>query len=146
MKSPTTIGTALTDTRGHSKTNGSGFNALLVGTINNSSSIQQYGTYGIDVSPNEQSVIASHILTASHLEQGGSMAPSLKGLNDYIYRNAIIIFFDLGCGVCTTQIEQLHYNYKELTKKGYRIISVSADQEEAVYQQYAKNFLWPDKL
>lgn len=115
------------------------------GLDNAAASIAAYATYGIDVPANEHSIIASRILTASRLEQGG-IAPPITGMDDTIYPNTIIVFYDTGCGNCEWQMEQLTDNYEEITINGYRVISVSADNNEQIFQIKSKEFPWKDKL
>lgn len=115
------------------------------GLDNAAASIAAYATYGIDVPASEFSIIASRILTASRLEQGG-VAPKLNGLNDSIYANSIIVFHETGCGNCEWQMEQLADQCKEIEGKGYRIISVSADPTQEVFESKANGFTWKDKL
>lgn len=115
------------------------------GLDNAAASIAAYAAYGIEIPENEYSVIASRILIAAKLEQGG-IAPKLIGISDTIYLNSIIVFYDTGCGNCNWQMEQLADNYKEITAKGYRIISVSADNDKEFYQNSSKEFPWKDKL
>ncbi|WP_029902426.1 peroxiredoxin [Prevotella sp. 10(H)] len=115
------------------------------GLDNAAASITAYAIYAIDVPENEYSVVASRILTASRLEKGG-IAPPLAGVNDTFYRNTIIVFYDTGCGNCEWQMEQLADTYKELTHNGYRIISISADRNQEIFESKSKDHPWPDKL
>lgn len=115
------------------------------GLDNAAASIAAYATYGIDVPANEHSIIASRILTASRLERGG-IAPPLTGMDDTIYPNTIIVFYDTSCGNCEWQMEQLADNYDEITEKDFSIISVSADNNEETFQGKSKEFPWKDKL
>jgi thiol-disulfide isomerase/thioredoxin len=60
--------------------------------------------------------------------------------------NTLLIFYESGCGNCTTQLEELKSRYSEIQKKGFRIISIAADTNKEVFDYHAKDFPWDDKI
>jgi thiol-disulfide isomerase/thioredoxin len=57
----------------------------------------------------------------------------------------LIIFYKSGCGPCEETMEALKNNYKDLTAKELKIISISADTDEQVYKNTSFNYPWTDK-
>lgn len=57
----------------------------------------------------------------------------------------LLFFYQSGCGHCETTIEELKTNYKQLTAKGIKIISIAADTDLETYIKTANSFPWPDK-
>lgn len=55
---------------------------------------------------------------------------------------ALLIFYESGCGPCENLLQQLPGNYELLKKRGIRIISISADHDEAIFTSKAQNFPW----
>lgn len=55
---------------------------------------------------------------------------------------ALLLFYESGCGPCENLLQQLPGNYDLLKKRGIRIISISADHDEAVFTAKAQNFPW----
>jgi peroxiredoxin len=60
--------------------------------------------------------------------------------------NTLLLFYESGCGNCVIQIGELKKYYSELQKKNVRIIAISADTDENVFEYHSKDFPWPDKL
>ena len=72
----------------------------------------------------------------------GAQAPPISGLETPLSQPAIVIFFDSDCDHCHDEIDWLTEHYKELTGKGYRIISIAADIRENNYRNYAVTMPW----
>jgi hypothetical protein len=78
----------------------------------------------------------------------GHQAPKLYlPDNNYIVPlNSLVIFYESGCNNCENELLQLRGNYPFLQEKNIRVISVSADTDEAVYNKNAGLFPWQHKL
>ena len=50
-----------------------------------------------------------------------------------------------GCGPCEELMQQLPQNYPMLQEKGFRIISISADESEQVFKNASNSYPWADK-
>lgn len=57
----------------------------------------------------------------------------------------LLVFYESGCGPCENEMQQLKGNYALLKEKGYEIVSVSADTDEAVFRNTAESFPWKGK-
>lgn len=57
----------------------------------------------------------------------------------------LIVFYKSGCGPCEETMQGLQGNYKDLTSKGLRIISIAADTDEQVFKNTSSQFPWADK-
>ena len=74
----------------------------------------------------------------------GAKAPAL--VQGALPKNkTILAFYDSGCGSCTVQMSQLAEQYQELKKKGYEVVSVSADNDKGMFETYAAKLPWKDK-
>jgi len=108
-------------------------------------SVAAYAVDEIDAPESDFSVLIRRTLIASGLKKG-AIAPSLSGLSDGVYKNTIIVFYETGCGNCDRELKLLADTYTQLKEQGYRIISVSGDLSEEVFQNNSKHFPWKDKL
>jgi peroxiredoxin len=73
----------------------------------------------------------------------GDKAPALNG---EIPTNALLLFYETGCAHCQRQLSEITQLYPKLTAKGIRVISISVDESEEVYEYHSKDFPWQDKL
>ncbi|MDR2005361.1 MAG: thioredoxin family protein [Prevotella sp.] len=74
----------------------------------------------------------------------GAKAPALiQGILPK--KKTILAFYDSGCGNCTVQLSKLAEKYPELKKKGYEIVSISADNDKSMFETYATKLPWKDK-
>jgi hypothetical protein len=74
----------------------------------------------------------------------GAKAPALvQGVLPQ--KKVILVFYDSGCGNCTMQLGKLVTRYPELKKKGYEVVSVSADNDKGMFESYAATLPWKDK-
>lgn len=58
------------------------------------------------------------------------------------YQKTLLIFYESGCGPCENLLQQLPGNYELLKTRGIRIVSISADKDEAVFKSKLDNFPW----
>ena len=72
----------------------------------------------------------------------GGQAPPIEGLSNPITQPAIIIFFESDCDHCQHELDWLIGHYKEITAKGYRVISIAADLLQNNYQNFSATFPW----
>ena len=61
-------------------------------------------------------------------------------------KHTLVVFYLSGCGPCEETLNSLKANYKDLTQKGVRIISLAADTDEAVFKNTSFQFPWADKF
>jgi peroxiredoxin len=54
----------------------------------------------------------------------------------------LILFYKSGCGPCEHTIEALKTNYERIEEKGIKIIAISADEDQQVFQNTAAQFPW----
>lgn len=59
--------------------------------------------------------------------------------------NTLLVFYQTGCGPCNDLLKELTVQYDDLRKQGWRVISLAADQDAAVFKQTANTLPWPDK-
>jgi thiol-disulfide isomerase/thioredoxin len=76
--------------------------------------------------------------------KAGSKAAPIEGVKKL--SNALLVFYESGCSNCQVQLIELKKHYAELEKKGIRVIAISADTSEEVFQYHSKDFPWPDNL
>lgn len=60
------------------------------------------------------------------------------------YNKTLLIFYESGCGPCENLLKEIPGNYENIKSKGVRIISISADEDEKVFKDKAKDFPWKD--
>lgn len=56
----------------------------------------------------------------------------------------LLVFYRSGCGPCEETLKGLSDNYNELKAKGFRIISIAADTEEAIFKTTSVSLPWKD--
>lgn len=101
--------------------------------------------YGIDVPADEYSEIATRLFTSTRLP--GSKAPQIEGLQPLEGINStIVLFYDGSCGICQHILEDLATHYDQLTAKGVRIVTISADGNKESFEKNSEKYPWADKL
>lgn len=101
--------------------------------------------YGIDVPADGYSEIATRLLVSTRLP--GNKAPQIEGLQAMTgVTSTIVLFYDGSCGICQHLLDELVDNYSKLTAKGVRIVTISADGSNEVFEQNIRKYPWPDKL
>jgi peroxiredoxin len=60
--------------------------------------------------------------------------------------NSLVVFYESGCNSCDNELLHLRGLYPQLQEKNIRVISVSADKDEAVYWKNAEAFPWDVKI
>ncbi|MFT3992852.1 MAG: thioredoxin-like domain-containing protein [Dysgonomonas sp.] len=82
----------------------------------------------------------------------GTQAPLLDGLVDPMNKEnnhvqkILIVFYQPDCHNCEGEMNILIKNYEKFKEKGLRIISVSSDTREDIFQADCIRFPWTDKL
>lgn len=61
------------------------------------------------------------------------------------YTHTLLIFYQSGCGPCEQLMQQLPQKYASLKEKSIRVISLSADESEQVFENSSRAYPWPDK-
>jgi peroxiredoxin len=78
----------------------------------------------------------------------GHEAPKVY-LNDGNYIvpfRSLVFFYESDCNNCENELLRLRGNYPIFQEKGIRVISVSADKNEATFRKNADLFVWDHKL
>ena len=78
----------------------------------------------------------------------GHEAPKVY-LNDGNYIvpfRSLVFFYESDCNNCENELLRLRGNYPIFQEKGIRVISVSADKDEATFRKNADLFVWDHKL
>jgi thiol-disulfide isomerase/thioredoxin len=89
-------------------------------------------------------VITQHIgKLADHNHSTTLLKSSELATGDF--SQTLLVFYQSGCGPCEVLMQQLPQKYEALKKQGIRIISLSADEGETLYQNSSKDYPWPDK-
>lgn len=58
------------------------------------------------------------------------------------YNRTLLIFYESGCSPCENLLQQLPGNYENIKSKGVKVMAVSADTDENVFKDKAKDFPW----
>lgn len=61
------------------------------------------------------------------------------------YTQTLLVFYQSGCGPCEELLQQLPQKYQELKERGIRIITISSDESEQVFNVLSSQHPWPDK-
>lgn len=127
---------------------------LFIRAIANSNTLSQYPNvaasivaypYGIDVSSDEYSEIATRLFTSTRLP--GSKAPLIEGLQPLEGVNStLVLFYDGSCDICQHLLDELADNYNQLKAQGVRIVTISADGSKDLFEQNIAKYPWADKL
>jgi peroxiredoxin len=76
--------------------------------------------------------------------KAGSKALPIEGQSSL--SNVLLMFYESGCGNCIIQLGELKKNYTKLQEKNIRVIAISADTDQNVFEYHSKDFPWTDKL
>lgn len=127
---------------------------VFIKAIANSNVLAQYPNvgasivaypYGIDVSSDEYSEIATRLLVSTRLP--GNIAPEIEGLQQQQGVNStLVLFYDGGCGICQNLLDELDRNYDKLKAKGVRVVTISADVDLDAFEKKIAKYPWVDKL
>lgn len=127
---------------------------VFIKAIANSNVLAQYPNvgasivaypYGIDVSSDEYSEIATRLLVSTRLP--GNIAPEIEGLQQQQGVNStLVLFYDGGCGICQNLLDELDLNYDKLRAKGVRVVTISADVDQDAFEKKIAKYPWVDKL
>ena len=127
---------------------------VFIKAIANSNVLAQYPNvaasivaypYGIDVSSDEYSQIATRLLVSTRLP--GNIAPEIEGLQQQQGVNStLVLFYDGGCGICQNLLDELDRNYDKLKAKGVRVVTISADVDQDSFEKKIAKYPWADKL
>jgi len=103
--------------------------------------IRLFSQYGKDYLLSE---LGTEYLT---MPLNGQLAPEIYiGEESFLPKNSLLIFYETGCGSCHNELEMLKNRYSMLADNHIRIISISADTSEEVFEYTSSSFPWEDKL
>ena len=122
--------------------------------------LEFFNQYGLDQAATD---IAKYAYSSDFsLGDPGKMTARILKINDLINRPGpkviglekpasppqftVLFFYESGCNNCEEQIAAFKERYSELQAKGYRVVSLSADVSQEVFEHHSKSFPWKDKL
>jgi hypothetical protein len=77
----------------------------------------------------------------------GQTAPEIQtGDVSFLPQNALIVFYETGCGMCHAELDALKKKYALLTDNNVRVISIAADMDKDVFEDTAAGLPWTDKF
>jgi alkyl hydroperoxide reductase subunit AhpC len=85
-------------------------------------------------------IITQHI---GRVEDHNHQTTILKS-EEFSETKTLVIFYQSGCGHCETTMNSLRDNYENITKKGVKIIAISADTDNVVFKNTANSYPWKD--
>lgn len=74
----------------------------------------------------------------------GSEAPALT--SGKRPANALLVFYESGCGNCEDEMMSLRRHYPAIRQKGYEVVSISADVDESIYKNTSGSFPWKSRI
>ena len=75
----------------------------------------------------------------------GMPAPLLQlGETVRMPMNAILFFYESGCGHCETELANLIKNYETIKAAGYKVIALAGDMDAEIFKDHSKDFPWKD--
>jgi len=92
--------------------------------------------------------LLAQLLDTEDLLAPGNPAPKLylPDNTTIVPLNSLVIFYESDCSNCENELAQLRGNYSVLQEKNIRVITISADTDEAVYHKNADTFPWQQKI
>jgi hypothetical protein len=86
-------------------------------------------------------------LEIDNLLETGNIAPALvKKGSQFTPTRTLIVFHESGCINCENEVMQIVGNYPIIKKKGYDVISVSADRDSNIFETSTQKFPWKEKI
>ncbi len=86
--------------------------------------------------------------------KAGNPAPSIAGFNVIsekmkhlpVPKGYLVVFYESGCHNCDVQLGEIKKQYEKIQTQGLRVVSISADNDQHVFDFHSKDYPWPDKL
>ncbi|GHT78581.1 hypothetical protein AGMMS50262_21370 [Bacteroidia bacterium] len=77
----------------------------------------------------------------------GQTAPEIQtGDRSFLPKNALVMFYETGCGLCHNELEALKQKYQLLVDNNVRVITIAADESKDVFEYTAEKLPWSDKF
>lgn len=120
-------------------------NALfeLVSDIKNSKRLLNYDGV-LHIYQQDLTGKAPDLIVTTHLGKVEERSTTTIKTNKLNSKYTLVLFYISGCGPCEDTMVDLKYNYKDLVAKGFRIIAISADTDEAVFKNSSSEYPWTD--
>ena len=84
-----------------------------------------------------------YVAFLQHRVRAGVQAPALvDGRRTIEPRNVLLSFHETGCPNCERQMQAIIRNYQTIRERGFDVISVSADMDEATHRRVSAPFPW----
>ena len=103
--------------------------------------IRLFSLYGKDYLLSE---LGTEYLT---MPLNGQLAPEIQiGEISFLPKNSLLVFYETGCGSCHNELEMLRNRYSLLADNQIRVISISADTSQEVFEYTSSRFPWQDRI
>jgi thiol-disulfide isomerase/thioredoxin len=123
-------------------------NALfaLIPTIKNSKRLLNYeGVLNIFKQDLSGKVPDLTFVTYNGTKEAKNQVTTVLKTDDLKSKFTLLVFYKSGCGPCEETMKGLTDNYKAITKKGIKIITIAADTDEKVFKDTSLPHPWHDK-
>lgn len=118
----------------------------LTQDIKNSNKLLNYNgvlnVYQLDLSGKAPNLVITEHFEDKNEKQNKT---TLLDLAQQKSKYSLVVFYQSGCGPCEETIAGLQGYFKDITSKGIKILSFSADTDEQVFKTTSSQFLWKDK-
>lgn len=85
------------------------------------------------------------IVTYNGTKEAKNQITRVIKTDDFKSKFTLLVFYKSGCGPCEETMKGLTDNYKRITKKGLKIVTVAADTDEKVFRDTSLLYPWTDK-
>jgi thiol-disulfide isomerase/thioredoxin len=123
-------------------------NALfaLIPTIKNSKRLLNYeGVLNIFKQDLSGKAPDLTFVTYNGTKEAKNQVTTVLKTDDLKSKFTLLVFYKSGCGPCEETMKGLTDNYKAITKKGIKIITIAADTDEKVFKDTSLPHPWHDK-
>ncbi len=118
----------------------------LISTIKNSKRLLNYDG-NLSMYQQDLTGVAPNLVITTHLGkiEDHNHSTSIIKTTELKTAYTLLLFYQSGCGHCDDAIQALKENYKKLLSNGFRILSLAADTDFAVYSNTSFSLPWADK-
>jgi hypothetical protein len=85
------------------------------------------------------------IITYNGTKEAKNQVTTVLKTADFKSKFTLLVFYRSGCGPCEETMKGLVDNYKIMTSKGFKIITIAADTDEKVFKDTSLAHPWADK-
>lgn len=118
----------------------------LIPTIKNSKRILHYdGVLNIFKQDLSGTAPDLTIITYNGTKEAKNQVTTVLKTDDFKSKFTLLVFYRSGCSSCEETMKGLVDNYKIMTSKGFKIITIAADTDEKVFKDTSLAHPWADK-